>query len=186
MNGKRTHVLVWGLWLAALQAGCAQPAPATRPLAEPVEYIPLFDSKPRALAINGFNYTDLTISSFSVGAAGGGNIFVSSPTSGGGGTSCCVLLVPGAALPRPISIEWMRHIDGRDRWCKKVVQLRGPIPNNPTALGVHFMPDGEVVVEVTEGYPSLKLRLENYDDGHRKATGNVIHDEKKAVCRDGR
>lgn len=165
-------------------SACAQPTSPQEPVGG--QTVPKFDGKPKMLAINGFNYTDLTISSFSVGASGGGNIFVSSPTSGGGSTSCCVVLYPGAPLPRPVTIEWMRLVNGKDRWCKKTVQLTGPIPENPTAFGVHFMPDGEIQVEVTEGYPKLKLRLDNYNDGHRKAEGNVIHDEQKAVCKDGR
>ncbi|MBT9527433.1 MAG: DUF3304 domain-containing protein [Rhizobacter sp.] len=165
-------------------SACAQPTPPQEPAG--TQSVPKFDGKPKMLAINGFNYTDLTISSFSVGASGGGNIFVSSPTSGGGSTSCCVVLYPGAALPRPVTIEWMRLVNGKDRWCKKTVQLTGPIPENPTAFGVHFMPDGEIQVEVTQGYPKLKLRLANHNDGHRKAEGNVIHDEEKAVCKDGR
>ena len=149
--------------------------------------VPRFDGKPKMLAINGFNYTDLYIDDFSVGSSGGGNLFVSSPTSGGGGTSCCVVLYPGAPLPRPVTIEWMRSLDGKkQRWCKKTVELTGPIPANPTAFGVHFMPDGEIQVEVTQGEADPKLRLERFNAGHRKAEGNVIHDEQKAVCKDGR
>jgi hypothetical protein len=149
--------------------------------------VPRFDGKPKMLAIVGYNYTDLTISDFSVGSAGGSNIFVSSPTSGGGAISCCVVLYPGASLPKPVVIEWMRFINGKDRWCKKTVQLTGPIPENPTGFGVHFMPDGEIQVEVTEGGGTTpKLKLERFNPGHRKAEGNVIYDEQKAVCKDGR
>lgn len=169
--------------LVLMLSACAHP---DAPPPASGQTVPKFDGKPKMLAINGFNYTDLTISSFSVGASGGGNIFVSSPTSGGGGTSCCVVLHPGAHLPRPVTIEWMRLINGKDRWCKKTVQLAGPIPDNPTALGVHFMPDGEILVEVTEGEADPKLRLERFNPGHRKAKGNVIYDEQKAVCKDGR
>jgi len=166
-------------------SACAQPSTSQEPAGG--QTVPKFDGKPKMLAINGFNYTDLYIDDFSVGSSGGGNLFVSSPTSGGGSTSCCVVLYPGASLPRPVTIEWMRSLDGkRQRWCKKTVQLTGPIPENPTAFGVHFMPDGEIQVEVTQGYPKLKLRLDSYNDGHRKAEGNVIHDEQKAVCKDGR
>lgn len=139
-----------------------------------------------ALAVNGFNYTDLVISYFAVGAAGGGNLYVSSPTSGGGGTSCCVMWRHGTPLPQTVTVEWMRVVDGRDRWCEKTVQIVGPVPADATALGVHFMPDGEIQVEITKGYPKMKLRLENFDDGRRRASGNVIHDEKVARCRDGR
>jgi hypothetical protein len=142
-------------------------------------------TEPAMLAVNGFNYTDLPIDSFSVGGAGGGNIFVSSPTSGGGGTSCCVTLYPGAVLPQPMTVRWMRYFgQGRSRWCEKTVLLQGPIPDKPTAVGVHFMPDGDIHLEVARGYPKLKLRIENFDDGRRKAIGNVIHDEEVARCKD--
>jgi hypothetical protein len=80
----------------------------------------------------------------------------------------------------------MRLVNGKDRWCTKTVQLTGPIPENPTAFGVHFMPDGDIQVEVTQGEADLKLRLERLNAGHRKAEGNVIYDEQKAVCKDGR
>ena len=141
---------------------------------------------PVALAINGFNYTDTVISYFSVNGQGAGNLVVSSPTSGGGGTVCCVVWYPITELPWPIKVEWMRVVNGRDRWCKKTVMLNGPVPDHPTAFGVHFMPDGDIQVEITKGYPDLKLRLKNFDDGHRHETGNVIHDEEVARCRDVR
>lgn len=185
MNPLKTRAAC-SAWLAlVLQVGCAQSGSLPEPAAE--HTVPQFDGKPKMLAIVGYNYTDLYIDSFSVGSSGGGNLFVSSPTSGGGSSSCCLILYPGVTLPRPVTIEWMRSLDGkRQRWCQQTVQLTGPIPENPTAFGVHFMPDGEIQVEVTQGYPKLKLRLDNYNDGHRKAEGNVIHDEEKAVCKDGR
>jgi len=148
---------------------------AQEPLGEPV-----------SLAINGFNYTDTVISYFSVAGQGGSNIYVSSPTSGGGKTTCCVTWRPGTPLPRPIKVEWLRVVNGKDRWCERMAELKGPVPDKPSAIGVHFMPDGDVQVEITHGYPKLKLRLENYDDGHRKAEGNLVHDEETARCRDVR
>lgn len=141
-------------------------------------------AKPAMLAINGFNYTDLPIDSFSVGGAGGGNIFVSSPTSGGGKTTCCVMLYPGALLPQTFTVRWMRYLHGRDRWCEKTAILRGPIPDSPTDIGVHFMPDGDIQLEIAHGYPAMKLHIDNFDDGHRKAAGNVIHDEEVGRCKD--
>ncbi len=140
---------------------------------------------PVSLAINGFNYTDLVISSFSVQYQGGGNIYVSSPTSGGGGTVCCLTWRPGTKLPRPIHVRWMRVVEDKDRWCEKTVMLHGPVPAQPDSIGVHFMPDGDIQVELSEGYPQLKLRLQSFDDGRRKETGNVIH-EKESSCKDGR
>ena len=99
---------------------------------------------------------------------------------------CCVTWRPGTKLPRPIQVEWMRVVNNKDRWCKKTVMLTGPVPASPTAIGVHFMPDGDIQVELSEGYPDVKLKLTNFDDGRRKETGNVIHDEEAASCKDGR
>jgi hypothetical protein len=60
--------------------------------------------------------------------------------------------------------------------------LNAPFPQNPTDVSVHFMPDGDIEVELTEGYPEPKLRLENFDDGHRRKEGNLIYDEQTANC----
>lgn len=147
---------------------------------------PVTHGPPVNLAINGFNYTDLPIDNFSVAGAGGGNILVSSTTSGGSGTSCCVAWNPATRLPRPLRVEWMRNIDGKRRWCEKTVQLTGPVPDKPTAFGVHFMPDGDIQVEITQGYPKLKLRLDRFGPGQRHESGNVVHDEESARCRNDR
>lgn len=142
-------------------------------------------TKPAGLGIHGFNYTDRVIELFSIDGRGGGNIAVSSPTSGGGKTTCCLRWYPGSQLSRPVKIEWMRYKNDKEFWCKKTVMLKAPFPEKPTDVAVHFMPDGNIEVELTEGYPELKLRLENYDDGHRRKEGNTVHDEQTAECRDG-
>lgn len=139
-------------------------------------------SRPVGLAIHGFNYTDRVIELFSIDNRGGGNIAVSSPTSGGGKTTCCLRWYPGSQLSRPVKIEWMRYKNDKELWCKKTVMLEAPFPEKPTDVAVHFMPDGNIEVALTEGYPELKLRLENYDDGHRRKEGNAIHDEQTADC----
>ena len=141
--------------------------------------------KPVGLAINGFNYTDLVIELFSVSGQSGGNIAVSSPTSGGGGTMCCVTWRPGTKLPTPIRVEWMRYVNNKQRWCKKTVMLAEPVPANPKAIGVHFMPDGDIQIELSEDYPEVKLKLTSFNHGRRKEGGNVIHDEQTASCSDG-
>jgi Protein of unknown function (DUF3304) len=166
------------LGLSACGQIVAQSAPSTQ---AQVTAQPL--GKPVGLAINGFNYTDLYIASFEVNYQGGGNIFVSSPTTGGGKTVCCVTWRPGTKLPKPMTIRWSRD---NKRWCQKTVLLTGPAPASPTAIGVHFMPDGNIQVELTDGYPDVKLKLRNYDDERRNETGNVIHDEETASCKDGR
>jgi hypothetical protein len=97
---------------------------------------------------------------------------------------CCVTWRPGTKLPSPIHVEWIRYVNDKRRWCQKTVMLTGPVPANPTAIGVHFMPDGDIQVELTEGEADPKLRLTRFDAGHRKEIGNVIHDEATASCRD--
>jgi Protein of unknown function (DUF3304) len=176
------------LVLAVLVAACSGSSagqPAADADIKPAAPVQSGPARSFTLGINGFNYTDLAIDLFNVAHTGGGNIFVSSPTSGGGGTTCCVRWNSTTPLPWPIEVEWMRYANRKQRWCKKTVMFNGPMPANPTAIGVHFMPDGDVQIELAEGYPALKLRLENYSDGQRHATGNVIHDEKTASCRDG-
>jgi Protein of unknown function (DUF3304) len=157
--------------LAAQGTPSAETQGAAQPLA-----------KPAGLAINGFNYTDLYIASFEVSYQGGGNLYVSSPTSGGGGTVCCVTWRSGVTLPKPIKVRWSRD---RKRWCERTVLLNGPVPANPTAIGVHFMPDGDIQLELSEGEADPKLKLTRFDAGHRKETGNVTHDEETASCKDG-
>jgi hypothetical protein len=175
LPGNCRSLLSLGL-VAASMAACAS---GTAP---PEASNATVSHKPVMLAINGFNYTDLYIDSFSVNGGGGGNLFVSSPTSGGGGTECCVVLVPGASLPQPLNVEWVRWTDAHHSvTCHKTVMLKGPIPSHPTALGVHFMPNGDIEVEVTDGEADPKLRLERFDRGHRHSSGNVVHDES-AEC----
>lgn len=142
-------------------------------------------NKSIGLAIHGYNYTDRVIELFSIDSQGGGNIAVSSPTSGGGKTTCCLRWYLGSELSRPVKIEWMRYKNDKEFWCKKTVMLEAPFPYRPTDVGVHFMPDGNIKVEVTEGYPDLKLSLDRFDPGHRKEENNIVLDEQVAECRYG-
>ena len=135
-------------------------------------------------AVDGFNYTDASIESFSVNSIGGGPLSVSTETSGGGGTTCCYRLYPLVALEHPIKIQWSRYLNGKYRWCRKTVFLTGPIPADPTDLGVHFMPDGNIVVQAFHFFPDMKLSLKRFDGAKRRESGNIIHDEEVATCSD--
>jgi len=135
-----------------------------------------------SLEINGFNYTDLYIAAFLVNGQGGGNIFVSTPTSGGGKSACCVGFWPGAELPATLKIKWTRD---NNRWCEAEAVLKQFVPRNPRHLGVHFFPDGHIEAEITEEDPPLRLKLETFNNGQRKKTGNVVADEQTARCQDG-
>ncbi|MDZ5456593.1 DUF3304 domain-containing protein [Azohydromonas lata] len=140
-------------------------------------------AKPIGLGIHGFNYTDLVIEWFSINGRGGGNIAVSSPTSGGGGTTCCFPWRAGRISAMKVEIEWMRIVNQKRRWCKKTTMIQPPFPDKPFAVAVHFMPDGSIISEITSNFPKTKLQLERYDPGHRKESGNAIHDEEVAECR---
>lgn len=68
-------------------------------------------AKPIGLAIEGYNYTNRYIASFTVtdengNGAWGGNVFLSSPTSGGGGGTCCVMLDPNMSKPVQLFVAW--------------------------------------------------------------------------------
>ena len=179
-KGRAGPLLIVGL---SMLAACNKPKAEEKPGAQPaqVEDAPAISQRV-SLEINGFNYTDLYIDSFEVNGQGGGNLFVSSPTSGGGKRTCCVSFWPGTSLPVQLKIKWTRD---RKRWCEKEVLLNGPVPANPRHLGVHFFPDGHIEAEITADYPELKLRLQDYNEGQRKESGNTVADEQTARCRDG-
>lgn len=173
------------IWLAGLLMLC----PGTSPMAAQKNEIDAntdfryLTAKPIGLGIHGFNYTDLVIEWFSINGRGGGNIAVSSPTSGGGGTTCCFPWRAGRISAMKVEIEWMRIVNQTRRWCKKTVMIQPPFPDKPFAVAVHFMPDGNIVPEVTSNFPKPKLQIERFDPGHRKEFGNTIYDEKVAECR---
>lgn len=135
------------------------------------------------LEINGMNYTDGYMASFEVNNVGGSNLEVSIPTAGGGKATCCVNIFPRQPLPWTYPIKWTRD---RKRWCIKQVSFNGPIPAKPEHFVVHFMPDGQIELELTETYPDPKLKLERFHRLTRKPTGNQFFDEQVADrCQDG-
>lgn len=114
-------------------------------------------SKPIGLAIEGYNYTNRYIASFTVAdeegnGAWGGNVFLSSPTLGGGGRTCCVMLDPKAKKPVLLRIDWtLDRIDDvtghtiapeikKQTWVTVVPSF----PADPQNFEVHFYPDGHV------------------------------------------
>jgi len=183
--GRLFERRAWPLLFVGLSmwVACSKPKAEEKPGAQPaqVEEAPVIP-QPVSLTINGFNYTDLYIDSFEVNGQGGGNLFVSSPTSGGGKDVCCVSFSPGTKLPVELRIKWTRD---RKRWCEKEALLTGPVPANPRYLGVHFFPDGHIEAEITERDPEPKLRLQDYNEGQRKESGNTVADEQTARCKDG-
>ena len=136
-----------------------------------------------ALTVSGFNYTDLYIEHFSVAGVGGANIVVSDLDSGGGGGVCCLRWYPGVTLPFPVKVEWTRDLK---RWCEMKVMITGPVPAHPEYIVVHFFQDGRIEVELTEGFPVAKLRLDRFSPVKRKESGNSVLDEQIATCHEGR
>ena len=128
------------------------------------------------LEINGFNYTDLYIDSFSVNSQGGGNVFVSSPTSGGGGGVCCIGWDSSYEPPITVVVEWTYD---RETACRQEVTIEEPYPENPNHIGIHFFQDGHVEATVSEDYPELKLVLEHFNHEERKESGN-----ERPVCKE--
>lgn len=135
-------------------------------------------SRERAgLPINGYNYTDHTISSFYINGAWGGNVFVSDGTTGGSKSTCCVAWYPGMKreLPKKYRVRWIadmckyqvevgesREIFDRYRalWKEQDVYLTELPAGTPKAFEVHFYRDGRVEVAMSEefmAHPRLKL-----------------------------
>ena len=115
------------------------------------------DSKPVMLGITSYNYTDRYIDSFSVGGQGGGNVFLSTATAGGGKTACCIGYTPRRQLPIEMKVEWtwgrvedsVGKVIKPDEHAETTAELRGPVPENPRFLEVHFMPDRTVQLRIT-------------------------------------
>lgn len=130
--------------------------------------------KTHMLGIVGYNYTHRYIHTFSVGGQGGGNVGLSTPTSGGGGTVCCIGYNPRRELPIKMKVRWTfgykRDAQGQivvpAETHETIAELRGPIPEDPQQLEVHFMPDGSVQLRITHEY-SLPMVIVERRAGQR-------------------
>ena len=123
--------------------------------------------EPKMLGITGYNYTGRYIDRFSLNGQGGGNVLISEGLSGGGGTTCCIVWRPGTTLPVTMLVEWTYGEDQDLRTGqiykprethRAEVELKGPAPQNPTVLAVHFYPDNTVQVEVAADYPEPRIK----------------------------
>ena len=104
---------VVSLSACAARAGVQQP-----PAASPVPDAATSDAAPASLLLQGYNYTDHYIDSFSVNGQGGGNIFESGPESGGGKSACCVAWNPSTKLPLKITVRWTAS------YCMRLVKTK--------------------------------------------------------------
>lgn len=149
----------------------------------------------QSLLLQGYNYTDHYIDSFSVNGQGGGNIFESSPTSGGGGSVCCVSWQPGSKLPVKIKVRWataycMKLIrtkfgdyDERQNIFKeKEAWISEEVGDEPRALEVHFYRDGRIEAAITTGDSPPRIKLQRDSDRNRLGVSQKIPrcpDEKR-------
>jgi hypothetical protein len=132
-----------------------------------------------SLALVGYNYTNRSISSFSVDGLGGGDIGVSGESSGGGGSACCVSYVIGAKS-YVVKVRWqtgacIRKIESSINnqtyekteyiFKEESVEIEKEIPAKPSYFEVHFYPDGHIVAALTEheSTPRLILKKERAD-----------------------
>ena len=166
------------LSVAAVMPACAKTPNA--PMSEPTAQQDATKSSPahnasasESLLLQGYNYTDHYIASFSVNGQGGGNIFESSPTSGGSGSVCCVTWRLTSKLPARIKVRWVsgycmysetnQYGRTRDRrrsiWTEQDAFITEAVTSKPRALEVHFYRDGRIEAAVTEGDSPPRLRL---------------------------
>jgi hypothetical protein len=118
----------------------------------------------KMLGITGYNYTNGYIDGFSVDGQGGTNL---SANTNGSGEACCIPIRPDRSLPVKVHVEWTYGED-QDLRTGKIykpreshevdVDLKGPIPKDPTIFVVHFYPDNTVQVEVAADYPKPRIQ----------------------------
>ena len=194
------------LKLAASLPACARPADssAAAPLhqstqgrASTKEYATSAStSQSESLLLQGYNYTDHYIDSFSVNGQGGGNIFESSPTSGGGGSVCCVAWRPGSKLPMKINVRWVAdycmytetnqygrsHDWRRSLWKQQDTLITEAVTEKPRALEIHFYKDGRIEAAVTQGDSPPRVKLQRDDNRNRSGVKQIFarcSDDKK-------
>jgi hypothetical protein len=128
--------------------------------------------EPYSLAIVGYDYTDRAVADFSVNDAWGANVSVSTPTSGGGKIICCVAMSRSTKTPFWVDVEYQmdalenysprKVIEPSGPYRKARVEVKGPIPPDPSYLEIHFYPDGhlEGAISGKDGPLGPRLRLE--------------------------
>jgi hypothetical protein len=129
--------------------------------------------EPFDLELVGYDYTDRAILDFSVNGASGGNVFLSTKTSGGGKYACCVRLDRSTKTPFWVDVEYTREAlvaypsDQVARPADKApikahVEVKGPMPERPEYLEIHFYPDGHIegALSGEDGPSAPRLRLE--------------------------
>ncbi|ALP67222.1 DUF3304 domain-containing protein [Paraburkholderia caribensis] len=129
--------------------------------------------EPYELELVGYDYTNRALLDFAVNGISGGNIFLSTKTSGGGKYACCVRLDRSTKTPFMVDVEYMREalvaypsdkiVEPADKdHLKARVEVKGPIPEKPAYLEVHFYPDGHIegAISGDDGPSPPRLKLE--------------------------
>ena len=164
--------------MSALLLGCAQ-AEAPQVSAASAKL-----GEPQSLLIQGYNYTDDYIDSFTVNGQGGGNVRPSGPYAGGGGGVCCVSYSPGTPLPIKLKIRWVGgycmervkspypygkpyHDHRRNLWLEAEAIADDVSNGKPRTLEVHFYTDGHVEAAISDGNSPARLKLQVDDKGER-------------------
>jgi len=146
-----------------------------------------------SLLIQGYNYTNDYINSFTVDGQGGGNLYVSGPTSGGGGSVCCVSYPRGTPLPIKLKIRWVGaycmwreknpypfgqpyHDKRMDLWQEAEALAVDLSEGKPRALEVHIFPDGHAEAAITRGYSPPKLHLDRTEKFQRPGVQHTYPD----------
>ena len=177
------------LSVAAVMPACAKTPNA--PMSEPTAQQDATKSPPalnasasESLLLQGYNYTDHYIASFSVNGQGGGNVFESGPESGGGKSVCCVTWRPISKLPARIKVRWVSGYciertknpypfgdpyseRRRSVWTEQDAFITEAVSSKPRALEVHFYRDGRIEAAVTEGDSPPRLRLPRDENRNR-------------------
>jgi hypothetical protein len=178
------------LAMAALTILCACGQAATPQ--KPASVEPALE-EPTSLALEGYNYTNRYIDSFTVDGQGGGNIHLSSPTSGGGGTVCCVPYWLGTKT-NVVAVRWQSgacYYHKRSSTSYEVYERLHSfyterkvtvLENNKQPakyMEVHFYADGSVQAAVTASAspPRMQLSEERKDSSKYPRCPN---DEKPA------
>ncbi len=150
--------------------GCAQ---AESPVSVTPVVVSRLSVDARSLLIQGYNYTDDYINSFTVDGQGGGNLYVSGPNSGGGGSVCCASFSRGTVLPIKLKVRWtgsycMEYETSKygrtssyrkGLWQEAEALAVDLSEGKPRALEVHIFPDGHVEAAITQGYSQPRLVL---------------------------
>lgn len=142
---------------------------------------------PVSLLIQGYNYTDDYIENFTVDGQGGGNVFEGGLNSVPGGGVCCIAYRPGTPFPIKLKVRWTAsycrykktnqygetYERRRGLWKETEALILDPPKGVPSALELHFFPDGHVEAAITEGSSPPRMKRPLDADGGRPG---VSHD----------